>query len=99
MPTNKNEYWDLIDKHWNDIFLILNVYLPTFRKFWIDKTPLDKPLGEYLIELKNTRNPRLVRALSAAHWNIPIENEEGLPGLDVLKELLWDENFLYEEKE
>ena|ERR1700733_3448573 len=98
-PTNSIDYWNTIDNHWDNISHILNVYLPTFRKFWIDKTSLDKTLGEYLIELKETRNPRLVRALSAAYWNVPEENEEGLVGLEVLRGLVWDENYLYEARE
>lgn len=98
-PTNSKTYWDIIDTNWDNISHILNIYLPTFRSFWIDKTPLSKNLGEYIVELKETRNSRIVRAFSAAYWNIPEENEEKLVGLDVLRGLVWDENYLHEEKE
>jgi hypothetical protein len=100
-PTNPTEYWNIVDAYWNDIFHILNIYLPTFRNFWIDKTKLNKTLGEYLIELKDTRNPKLVRAISAGLWNIPEENEGELldKGLLVMRDLVESEVFLYEELE
>jgi len=100
-PTNKTEYWNIINIYWNDIFHILNIYLPTFRKFWIDKSKLDKTLGEYLIELKDTKNPKLIRAISAGLWNIPIENEGELldKGLLVMRDLVESESFLWEELE
>lgn len=100
-PTNKTEYWNVINNNWNNIFYILNIYLPTFRKFWIDKTQLNTTLGEYLTELKNQHNPKLIRAISAALWNIPEEQEGELldKGLLVMRDLIESECFLWEEKE
>lgn len=73
-PVNKAEYFAIVDNYWNDISFILNMYLPTFGNQWIDGTPLDKTLWEFLLLLKDTRNPRLARAFSAAYWNCPHEN-------------------------
>ena len=70
-PVNIQEYWDIVNKHWDNIFHIINIYLPTFQNRWIDGTSLDKSLGDYIIELKESRNPRIVRAFNAAWWNIP----------------------------
>lgn len=70
-PTNKLMYWEIVNNHWDDISHILNMYLPTFSNKWIDGTILEKPLGEYLEDLRKEQSPRLVRALNAAWWNAP----------------------------
>lgn len=99
-PTTISQYWNTIFEHWNNINHILNVFLPTFNSQWIDGSKLDKTLGEYIIELKDTKNPRIVRAFNAALWNMPIETGEwDYPGFEVLKDLCYNEQFLYEEKE
>jgi hypothetical protein len=98
-PTNPNDYWRVVDDNWDVIFYILNVYLPTFRKVWIDKTPLAITLGEYLLELKAARNPRLARALSAAWWAVPENKEFDYEGFAILRDLVMAEGFLLEPKE
>jgi hypothetical protein len=100
-PTNKQEYWENVFAHWEDIIHILNVYLPTFGKRWIDSTPLDKTLGEHIIELKESRNPKLVRAFNAAWFKCPYDNagEWAHSSWDFFYNLCLDECFLYEEKE
>jgi hypothetical protein len=98
-PTNPTEYWRIVDDNWDALFYILNVYLPTFRCVWIDKSPLEKTLGEYLLELKAARNPRLVRALSAAWWAVPEDKELDYEGFVVLRDLVMTEGFLLEPRE
>ena len=99
-PTNKTQYWNTVYEYWEDLFKIMNIYLPTFLNRWIDKTKLNTTLGSYLIELKNNKNPRLVRAFHAAYWNIP--NDIGIwdhPKLNILYDLCLAEDFLHEERE
>lgn len=99
-PTNKQEYWKIVDTYWDDIFRILNIYLPTFSNKWIDETPLDKTLGEYIIDLKESNNPRIVRAFNAAWFAAP--DSVGIwdhSGWGALCDLCSEEWCLYEEKE
>jgi len=100
-PTNAAQYWQNVDAYWEDLIHILNVYLPTFNKRWIDSTLLDKTLGEHIIELKETRNPKLVRAFNAAWFNCPHDNagEWAHNSWNILCNLCSDELYLYEEKE
>jgi hypothetical protein len=99
-PKNKEDFWFLVEKNWIDISHICDLYLKTFSKQWIDEKPLDISLGEYLLELKNTKNPRLVRALSAAYYASPADiNEHDIPGLDIIAKLCEDEYVIYEPKE
>lgn len=99
-PLNAFQYWNIVEIYWNDIFRILNLYLPTFSKKWIDGNQLDITLGDFLIQLKEDKNPRLVRAFNAAIWEIPLEiGEWDYPSLNILKDLCYNECFLYEEKE
>lgn len=100
-PVNSKEYWEIINKYWDDIFHIINLYLPTFQNRWVDGTPLDKSLGNYIIELKNSQNPRIVRAFNAAWWNCPDENsgEWAHKSWYVLCDLCSEEWCLHEEKE
>lgn len=100
-PTNAREYWDNVNAYWEDISHILNVYLPTFKNRWIDGTPLDKTLGEHIIELRETRNPKLVRAFNAAWWNCPEENsgEWAHKSWLIFRDLCAEEWCLHEEKE
>jgi hypothetical protein len=100
-PTNIASYWAIVDTYWDDINHIINIYLPTFSDKWIDGTKLDKPLGEYIIELKEAKNPRLVRAFNAAWWNCPEESagEWNHKSWNVLCDLCSEEWCLYEEKE
>lgn len=98
-PTNEEDYWAIVDTHWQSISRILDIYLPTFCRFWIDKTPLDTTLGEYLLELKSTHNVRLARAFSAAWWAVPEDREYDYEGFAVLKDLVMAEAFLLEPME
>jgi hypothetical protein len=99
-PQNENDYWKIIFNNWDDISHILDMYLPTFKDRWIDDTKLNSTLGEYLLELKNTKNPRLVRALSAAYYISPADiNEHDMPGVDIIAKLCEDEYVIYEPKE
>jgi len=100
-PTTKQEYWDLIDIHWDDLMHLMNLYLPTFKPFWIDKTPIDKLLGDYIRELKETRNPRIARCFNACWFNVPEENgSEGIHrGWEVLVMLCREEWALVEGRE
>ena len=56
-PTNKTQYWNVVYEYWEDLYKLMNIYLPTFLNYWIDKTKLKTSLGNYLIELKNNKNP------------------------------------------
>jgi len=100
-PVNIEQYWAIVDTCWDDINHILNLYLPTHMRQWIDGTALEKTLGEYLIELKETRNPRIVRAFNAAWWNCPEEDagEWKHKSWYVLCDLCSEEWCLYEERE
>lgn len=100
-PNNSEEYWLLIYNHWDNIFHILNLYLFTFQNKWIDGTKLDSPLYDYLIQLKENNNPRLIRAFNAALWNCPEENsgEWYHKGWDILNCLSLEEYVIYEPKE
>lgn len=100
-PVNKQEYWAIVDTYWSDINHILNMYLNTFSDRWIDGSKLEISLGEYLIELKETRNPRLVRALHSAWWSCPEENagEWQHPNWNKFVSLCLEEWCLIEERE
>lgn len=73
-PTSRKTYWDIVNACWEDIRHIMDLHLPTFGNKWIDGTPLDKTLGEYIEELRIEQNPKLVRAFNSAWWNCPEEN-------------------------
>lgn len=99
-PTSIKEYWSIVDVYWKDIFHILNLYLPTFNNKWIDGTELPKTLGEFLLELKESRNPRLVRAFNAAWFNAPDDvGDCSHPSWDKFYDLCREEWCLIEEKE
>jgi hypothetical protein len=68
---DKETYWKAIEDNWEDLEKILHIYLPTFKREWIDQSPIKTTLGEYLIELKNTRNTLLIRAFNAAWFAAP----------------------------
>lgn len=99
-PNNSQEYWQIVDDNWNDIKHILNLYLPTFQAQWIDKTTLSISLGEYIEELKNAQNPRLVRVFNAAWFAAP--DDIGIwshKSWGILCDLCSEEYVLYEPKE
>lgn len=100
-PSNATEYWAIVDYYWDDINHILNIYLNTYARFWIDNTLLPTTLGEYITTLKETRNPRLCRVLHSAWWNCPEEksHEADHKGWNVLCDLCSEEYVLYEPKE
>ena len=100
-PTNKKEYWEIVNNYWTEIESILNNYLPTFNNKWIDKTDLNKSLGEYINELRENQNPRIVRAFNAAWFACPEENsgEWKHKGWNVLCNLCSEEWALIDEKE
>lgn len=99
-PTNAKEYLNIVDAHWDDLFHILNVYLPTFARYDIDNTliPHNKTLGEHILELKKVRNPRLVRMLNAGWFACPdYKASEGEhTGWNILCDLCSEEYVLYE---
>jgi len=100
-PTNIKEYWNNVDEYWEDIVHILHVYLPTFSKKWIDGTDLDSTLNEHIQELRETRNPKLVRAFNAAWWTCPEDSsgEWAHKSWNIFCDLCAEEWCLYEEKE
>jgi hypothetical protein len=77
------------------------MYLPTFQKRWINGEPLKVSMDEHLVELRDARNPKLVRALHAAMWNVPDENrgEWFHPCWGILVDLTTNEWCLIEDKE
>lgn len=70
-PANKKEYWQLVNTNWDGLQKLFDLYLPTFNSKWIDGSAIDKPLRDFLIDLKVSENPRLARAINAALWNCP----------------------------
>jgi hypothetical protein len=101
-PINKKSYWNLVNQYWDDgISDIINLYLPTFFNKWIDGTPLDKPLIEYIIELKETKNPRIARVFNAAYYYCPSERmgEAFHKNWNIFYMLCSEEWCLIEEKE
>lgn len=101
-PQNTEDYWNIINIYWNDLNHILNVYLPTYQNKWIDGSKIDKSLQEYLLELKNNKNNKLVRALNAAYFFAPEENsgEWFHKSWNILCDLIYNEDHcLNEEKE
>jgi hypothetical protein len=70
-PTNSIEYWNIVNTYWEDIRLILDLYLPTFKNQWIDGSELDRTLGEYIEILREEKNPRIVRVFNAAWFAAP----------------------------
>lgn len=101
MINNSKEYWELIYTHWNDLFVMFNIYLPTFQNKWIDGSILNISLGDYLLELKENKNPKLVRALNSVMWNCPEENsgEWAHKVWPILYSLCVEEDCLFEERE
>lgn len=80
-PTTSKEYWNIVDDYWDDLDNILQTYLYTTMNKWIDQTDLPTTLGDYLLELKETKNPKLARAFNAAWFNIPEDKVcEEIPG-------------------
>ena len=73
-PKNPKQFWELLYKHWDDIFHFLNIYLPTFSKKYIDGTELDITLQQLILQLKEQKHARLVRLLNAALWACPDES-------------------------
>lgn len=96
-PQNKAEYWALVDKHWDDIIRLVDIYLPSFGKKYIDGSKLDKTLHDYVVELKETRNPRIVRVLNALWFNLPDEKPPNeIPSHTQLWDMCILEHRLYE---
>ncbi|SRR5258706_15790011 len=99
-PKNKIQYWSVVNSNWKDISHLLDIYLPTFGNRWIDGTFLNSSLGEYIVNLKNSESPRIVRALNAMMHNVPEDTGPwDYPALDIVKDLIFNENYLYEDKE
>jgi hypothetical protein len=70
-PQNKAEYWALVDNCWNDIAYLLDTFLPSKSREYIDGSPLDKTLREHILELKAARNPKIARIFNEAYFRIP----------------------------
>lgn len=70
-PQNKKQYWALVDECWGDLITLIDTYLPSFGRKYIDGTPLDKTLHDYAVELKETRNPRIARVLNWVWFSLP----------------------------
>jgi hypothetical protein len=100
-PTTCEEYWFLVDVYWKQLQRMINLYLPTFHKKWITGESLEKTLWEYIVELKETRNPRIARVFNACWFNVPSDNSsEGIhEGYHVLCLLCTEEWALIEGRE
>jgi hypothetical protein len=98
--ANKEDYWKAISDNWEDLEKILHIYLPTFKKAWINGDALPISLGEHLTELKETQNQKLVRAFNAAWYAAP--DDIGIwshKGWDLLCNLCSEEYVILEPKE
>lgn len=95
-PTNKTEYWEVLYSNWDSIYLLLKVFLSTEHNKWIDGSNLDEKLGDYLVKLKDSKNPRLIRAFNAAYYNAPdTVNSYTHPGWAILYDLCTKEKVIY----
>lgn len=90
-----------MDQYWDSIHHILNLYLPTFQKLWINGDALDETMGEHFEDLRHSRNPKLIRAFHAALWNAPDEHcgEWHHKDWNVFYDLCLNEWCMYEERE
>lgn len=95
-PKNSQEYWELLNSQWNGIYKLCNIYLSTFRNFWIDGEKLSQPLGDYLIELKERQDTKLIRALHACWWNCSDDLGDWDDGFCALKILIQSEFVILE---
>lgn len=85
-PTNKEEYWQLVDTHWEDLYDIL------FR--FLDKNELSK--ADYL---RLNMDSEISRLFQHAWENAPDNKSiHFIPGWNVLCNLCSESYVLYEEE-
>lgn len=57
-PTTKEEYWQLVDQHWQDLYNILAMFLPKEQLATADN-------------LRLQQDPQLSHLFNEAWWNAP----------------------------
>ncbi|MGE3320394.1 MAG: hypothetical protein AB7I18_13960 [Candidatus Berkiella sp.] len=86
-PKTKEEYWDTVDRYWEDLYDILVRYLP--------KEDLAKA-DHYRLE----KNPAVSKLFNDAWWNAPDHRSiHSIPSWHVLCDLCSESYLVYEGEE
>jgi len=86
-PTNKEEYWQTVDAHWEDLYDILIRFLPKEKLAQADK-------------LRLNQNTDLVSLFNDAWWSAPDSPSiHSIPSWHTLCDLCSEAHVLFEESE
>lgn len=100
-PTTKAEWWANLEKHWDDLYEICFMFLPTYENLDWEKKVTETSLGQNILLAKKARDGHaLARYFNAAWWNAPDDRSiHSIPSWGVLCDLCSEEWCLYEDEE
>lgn len=92
-PTNKKEWWDLVDHHWDNLLAIVFHHIDCFAKTYKDPgNNQSKLTGRNIVEemtyLKNQQNEKLESYLSEAWFMASDAYAWSVPSWGILCDLL-----------
>ena len=72
-PTTKEEYWEIIDEHWDALLGVIGSYLPLNSMEIINEencevVPSEKEMWRHILKLKEDRDPHIARYFFAV-WD------------------------------
>ena len=83
-PTNKEEYWKIVDTHWEDLYNILARFLPKEKLINADR-------------LRLQQDSKLVDLFNDSWWNAPDSpNIHGIPSWRTLCNLCSEAHVLFD---
>jgi len=97
-PKTKEQWWALVDLHWDDLYEICGMFLPLSNRVncWEMKTPTT--MGENIREAREKRWPDLEKYLNGAWWKSPDDPSiHSIPSWGVLCDLCSEAYLLYDE--
>lgn len=86
-PKNEEEYWNIVDSHWDKLYDILACFLPRERLATADNLRLSK-------------DPKIARLFNEAWFNAPDSPSiHSIPAWHVLCDLCSESHVLHEDEE
>lgn len=94
----KEDWWYLVDKHWADLYRILDMYLPLSEHENLNKEIIEETLGCFITTLKEKKDEELVRYFHSAWWRAPdCPSIHKIPSWGILCDLC-SENWVFQEE-
>lgn len=96
-PKTKQEWWETLEAHWDNIWDILSMFLPLSKKVNCHDIQTETTMAQNVEIARKERSPDMVHYLNAAWWKAPDNPSiHSIPSWGVLCDLC-SESYLIEE--